>query len=39
MFVSTTKYSIKCSSFYYVIVSQDNTYKNCVVIKPEVREQ
>ena len=39
MFVSVTKYSRKCSSFYGVIMSQDNAYKNCLFIKPEVRDQ
>ena len=39
MFVSTIKYSRKCSSFYCLIMSQDNTYKNCLLIKSEVKDQ
>ena len=39
MFVSIIKYSRKCSSFYCLIMSQDNTYKNCLLIKPEIRDQ
>ena len=39
MFVSIIKYSRKCSSFYFLILSQDNTYKTCLLIKPEVRDQ
>ena len=41
MFVSIIKYSRKCSSFYFLIMSQDNTYKICLLIKlaPEVRHQ
>ena len=39
MFVSIIKYSRKCSLFYCLIMSQDNTYKNCLPIKPEVRDQ
>ena len=39
MFVSIIKYSIKCSSFYFLIMSKDNTYKICLLIKPEVRDQ
>ena len=39
MFVSIIKYSRKCSSFHCLIMSQDNTYKNCLPIKPEVRDQ
>ena len=39
MFVSIIKYSRKCSSFYFLIMSQDNTYKICLLIKPEVRDQ
>ena len=37
MFVSIIKYSRKCSSFYFLIMSQDNTYKICLLIKPEVK--
>ena len=29
MFVSIIKYSRKCSSFYFLIMSHDNTYKIC----------
>ena len=32
MFVSIIKYSRKCSSFYFLIMSQDNTYKICLLI-------
>ena len=39
MFVSITKYSRKCSSFYCLIMSQNNAYNNCLLIKPEVRDQ
>ena len=39
MFVSIIKYSRKCSSFYFLIMSQDNAYKICLLIKPEVRDQ
>ena len=39
MFVSITKYSKKCSSFYFLIMSQDNTYRICLLIKPKVRDQ
>ena len=39
MFVSVIKYSRKCSSFYYLIMSQDNTYIICLVIKLDVRDQ
>ena len=39
MFVSITKNFRKCSSFYFLIMSQDNTYKICLLIKPEVRDQ
>ena len=39
MFVSLTKYLRKCSSFYGLIVSQDNAYKNCLLIRPKVRDQ
>ena len=39
MFVSMIKYSRKCSSFLFLIMSQDNTYKICSLIKPEVRDQ
>ena len=39
MFVSIIKYSRKCSSFYFLIMLQDNTYKICLLIKPEVRDQ
>ena len=38
MFVSIIKYSRKCSSIYFLIMSQDNTYKICLLIKPEVRD-
>ena len=36
-----TKYSRKCSSFYFLIMSQDicETYKICLLIEPEVRDQ
>ena len=36
MFVSMIKYSRKCSSFYFLIMSQDNTYKLCLL---DVRDQ
>ena len=39
MFVSMIKYSRKCSSFYFLVMSQDNTYKICLLIKPDVRDQ
>ena len=39
MFVSIIKYSRKCSSFYFLIMSQDNTYKICLLIKLDVRDQ
>ena len=39
MFVSIIKYSRKCSSFYFLIMSQDIIYKICFLIKPEVRDQ
>ena len=39
MFVSMIKYSKKCSSFYVLIMSQDNTYKICLLIKLDVRDQ
>ena len=39
MFVSIIKYSRKCSSFYFLITSQDNTYKICLLIKLDVRDQ
>ena len=39
MFVSIIKYSRKCSSFYFLIMSQDNTYKICLLIKLDVRHQ
>ena len=39
MFVSIIKYSKKCSSFYFLIMSQDNTYKICLLIKPDARDQ
>ena len=39
MFVSIKKYSRKCSSFYFLIMSQDNTYKICLLMKPEVRDK
>ena len=32
MFVSMIKYSIKCSSFYFLMMSQDNTYKICCLL-------
>ena len=32
------KYSRKCSSFYFLIMSQDNNIK-CLFIKSEVRDQ
>ena len=38
-FVSIIKYSRKCSSFYFLIMSQDNTYKICLLIKLDVRDQ
>ena len=38
MFVSVIKYSRKCSSFYFLTMSQDNTYKICLLIKPEARD-
>ena len=39
MFVSIIKYSRKCSSFYFLIMSQDNTYKICLLIKLDIRDQ
>ena len=39
MFVSIIKYFRKCSSFYFLIMSQDNTYKFCLLIKVDVRDQ
>ena len=41
MFVSVVKYSRKCSSFYVLIMSQDNTCtcKLCLLIKLDVRDQ
>ena len=39
MFVSMIKYSRKHSSFYFLIMSQDNTYNMCLPIKPEVRDE
>ena len=39
MFVSKIKCSRKCSSLYFLIMSQDDTYKICLLIKPEVRDQ
>ena len=39
MFVSIIKYSRKCSSFYFLIMSQDNTYKICLLIKFDIRDQ
>ena len=39
MFVSIIKYSRKCSSFYFLIMSQDNTYKLCLLIKLDIRDQ
>ena len=39
MFVSILKYSRKCSSFYFLMMSQDNTYKIYLLIKLDVRDQ
>ena len=39
MFVYIIKYSRKCSSFYFLIMSQDNTYKIFLLIKLRVRDQ
>ena len=39
MFASIIKNSKKCSSCYFLIMLQDNTYKICLLIKPEVRDQ
>ena len=39
MFVSIIKYPRKCSSFYFLIMSQDDTYKICLLIKLGVRHQ
>ena len=39
MFVSIIKYFRKCSSFYFLIMSQDNIYKICLLIKLDVRDQ
>ena len=33
MFLSVTKYFRKCSSFYCLMMSQDNAYKNCLLIR------
>ena len=38
MFFSIIKYSRKCSSFYFLIMSQDNTYKICLLIELDVRD-
>ena len=39
MFVSIIKYSRKGSSFYFLIMSQYNTYKLCLFIKLDVTDQ
>ena len=39
MFVSIIKYSRKCSLFYFLIMSKDNAYKICLLIKLDVRDQ
>ena len=39
MFVSIKKFSRKCSAFYFLIMSHDDTYKICLLIKPDVRDQ
>ena len=40
MFVSIVKYSRKYSSFYFLIMSQNNTYKiSLLLIKPDVKDQ
>ena len=39
MFVSIIKYTRKCSSFYFLTMSQDNTNKICLLTKPKVRDQ
>ena len=39
MFVSVIKYSRKCLSFYFLIMSQDNICKICLLIKLDVRDQ
>ena len=39
MFVSIIKYSRKCSSFYFLIISQDNAYKIRLLIKLDVTDQ
>ena len=39
MFVSIIKYSRKCSSFYFSIMSHNNTYKICLLIKLDIRDQ
>ena len=39
MFVSITKYSKKCLSFYCLIMLQGDAYKYCLLIEPEVRDQ
>ena len=39
MFVSVMKYSRKCSSFYFLNISQEHTYEICLLIKPDVRDQ
>ena len=36
---AVTKYSIMCLSFYSLIVSKDNAYKNCFISCPEVKEE
>ena len=38
MSASIIKYSRKCSSFFFLIMSQDNIYKICFLIKPDVRD-
>ena len=37
MFVSIIKYSRKCSSFYFLIMSQDNTYKICLLFEGQLQ--
>ena len=39
MFVSIIKHSKKYSSLYFLIMSQDNTYKIFLLIKLDVRDQ
>ena len=39
MFVFIIKYSRKCLSFYFLIMSQGNTYKICLLIKLDIRDQ